>query len=398
MVPPLTRPERPRWGTLALMDASPIIHWLLEPTTGTLTHGAFMDALCERLVDAGVPLSRASISVRTRHPEIFVLNGQWRPGTGTVVNSFTRSGGLQNEYEDSPIHAVHQTGRPLRVPLVRDDLPYPVCRDLRAEGMTDYAIHPMHSSRGGDSYASWATSAPSGFPSAAIDLLDAIAPTLALRLDAANGHLATHQLLEVYLGTNAARRVLDGTVERGSGERIRAAIWFCDLRGYTALSDRTDVDEVIEILDDYFGLVAGPIERHGGEILKFIGDAVLAVFPVGDAPSQACTCALRAANEALATTDQLPEGLSFGIALHLGEVFFGNIGAARRLDFTVIGPAVNEASRVEGMCKPLGRSLLLTREFATEVTCTPLVSLGEHALRGVDRAQELFTVAPDTTS
>ena len=290
----------------------------------------------------------------------------------------------------SPIRQVRETGRPIRVDLTHDELPYPVCDDLKAEGMTDYLIQPMLSSHGGHSFASWSTDRPGGFLPEHIDALEAIAPTLALRMDANSAHLATQQLLRVYLGRNAAERVIGGAFERGSGERIEAAIWFCDLRGFTALSDHADVEQVIDVLDRYFSVVAEPIRANGGEILKFIGDAVLAVFPTCKEPGDACVCALRAAKEALAHAHVLGPDLSFGVALHLGEVFYGNIGASSRLDFTVIGPAVNEASRVEGMCKVLGRDLLLTQAFANHVDRLELESLGTHRLRGVGREQELF--------
>lgn len=382
------------------METAAITAWLLDPATGRLDHGAFIGGLCDRIVAAGVSLGRASMSLRSRHPESYVISGVWRPDTGG--ESITRPRSLSESalYRDSPIYRIHHEGRSIRLDLTvpEDQIPYPICRELKAEGMTDYLIQPMFSSHGGTSFASWTTKRPSGFTPAEIGLFEAIAPALALRMDANSAHLATSQLLQVYLGANAARRVLDGAVERGSGERITAAIWFCDLRGFTRLSDRSEVTDVIEVLDRYFGLVAGPIERHGGEILKFIGDAVLAVFPTRDDSFRACTCALVAAREALEAGRSLPEGLRFGIALHVGEVFYGNIGASNRLDFTVIGPAVNEASRVEGMCKQLGQDLLLTGVFAEHCDPALLQSLGEHALRGVEQPQELFTLAPPAPS
>jgi adenylate cyclase len=228
-----------------------------------------------------------------------------------------------------------------------------------------------------------------------IALLEAIRPTFALYLRVHSAELATDHLLRVYLGQNAAQRVLDGAFVRGSGERIDAAIWFCDLRGFTAFSDRTPLEDVVCTLDRYFESVATPVVEEGGEVLKFIGDAMLAVFPVDGDPKQACAAALRAARRALDTTPEVlrSEGLSFGIALHLGSVMYGNLGAAERLDFTVIGPAVNEASRVEGLCKTLGEPLLVTARFAEHTVPGQLRPLGAHALRGVREPQELFTLA-----
>jgi len=377
------------------MNPDPIVQWLLAPSTGALDHAGFVESLCERLVAAGLPLSVASLSLRTRHPEIYVLNGRWTRDEGTTITRYPRNARSHQRYLDSPIRVVRETQQALRIDLGAENVYYPVCAELKAAGMTDYFIQPMLSGRGGHSFASWCTDQPGGFTDEQIDVLQAIAPTLALRMDSATAHLATHLLLQVYLGRNAAHRVLGGAFERGSGERIEAAIWFCDLRGFTRLSDHTDVEQVIDVLDRYFEVVAEQIRAGGGEILKFIGDAVLAVFPIAGSPEAACGHALQAAEAALADAHALGPDLSFGIALHRGEVFYGNIGATERLDFTVIGPAVNEASRVEGMCKSLQCDLLLTEDFARHVDGRRLRSLGRHSLRGVDRTQELFTVSTD---
>jgi adenylate cyclase len=198
----------------------------------------------------------------------------------------------------------------------------------------------------------------------------------------------------VYLGDNAAARVSEGAFVRGTGVPIEAALWFCDMRGFTALADRRPAADVVRVLDRFFEAVAGSIAPHGGEVLKFIGDAVLAIFPVGDdGPRGACVRALAAAHEAvagvasLAAEPDMPE-LGLGVALHLGEAMYGNIGASGRLDFTVIGAAVNEVCRVESLCRSLG-PILLTKDFA-EHCHDEVVPRGVHALKGVSTPRELF--------
>ena len=206
--------------------------------------------------------------------------------------------------------------------------------------------------------------------------------------------------METYLGRDAARRVLTGQIKRGRGKRICAAILLSDLRDFTAMSDRLPAGEVIALLNDYFDIMATQVHEHGGEVLKFIGDGMLAVFNVGGSlPDAACCQSMHAAIEAVRALTALnldrTEKLEVGIALHLGDVVYGNIGAADRLDFTVIGPAVNEAARIEGLCRDLDRRILISASFAHGCGCTPLVSLGRHRLRGVGEAQEIFTLPPE---
>ncbi|MCB9675753.1 MAG: adenylate/guanylate cyclase domain-containing protein [Alphaproteobacteria bacterium] len=378
-----------------MSDASAICAWLLEPATGRMPLAPFADGLAARVAAAGVPLDRLSLSLRTRHPEVFVLSAMWDRGSPAVQVTRPRSLLDSPTYLDSPVYAVSRDGRAIRQDLrvPADAIRWPVCVDLKAEGYADYYIQPMPAAWGDTSFASWTTRDPDGFQPAHIAVLDAVAPTLALRMEAASAHLATDHLLRVYLGDNAAQRVLDGAFVRGSGERMEVAIWFCDLRGFTRFTDTAPLDCVVPVLDDWFERVAGPIVANGGEVLKFIGDAMLAVFPSDRGADAACVAALTAARQALATREALEAGLDFGVGLHYGEVVYGNIGAAERLDFTVIGRAVNEASRVEGMCKPLGQSLLVTRAFAAHCPDGLLRSLGEHTLRGVAAPQELLTLA-----
>ncbi len=214
-----------------------------------------------------------------------------------------------------------------------------------------------------------------------------------------SGKASPEVLLATYLGRDAARRVLSGETSRGQGRLVRAGVFYADLKGFTALTDRLPAERVIGHLNDYFDVVATSVLKHKGEVLKFIGDGVLAAFNIdGNSPARACCQALHAALAALdgltTANEEREVPLEAGVALHYGDVVYGNIGSEARLDFTVIGAAVNEATRIEALCRTLDRPLLISADFAKVCTCHPLVSLGRHRLRGVAAAQEIFTVAP----
>ncbi len=215
-----------------------------------------------------------------------------------------------------------------------------------------------------------------------------------------SGKASPEALLATYFGRDVARRVLSGETSRGQGRLVRAAIFYADLKGFTALTDRLPAEQVIGHLNDYFDIVATSVLKHKGEVLKFIGDGLLAAFNIdGKSPASACCQALHAgldAIEGLTAANQDRElPLEAGVALHYGDVVYGNIGSAARLDFTVIGRAVNEATRIEALCRTLIRPLLISADFADICTCHPLVSLGHYRLRGVAAPREIFTVAPE---
>jgi adenylate cyclase len=371
--------------------------WLVEAPhvgDGGIT---FARELAEAVRTSGTTLWRSSLCLLTMHPEVFWRNLQWNEQEGVKILERQHET-LQTPYfTDSPIAFLRSGAPPIRVRLGDGELPFPICQDLRQQGGTDYYAQGLRFSNSEISYVSWATRAPAGFSDDEIALFDGILPYLSHRVELESAYHGTRALLEVYLGQNAARRVVDGNFRRGGGERIEAAIWFCDLRGFTAISDRLSAEEVVPLLDGYFDCVAGPIVEHGGEVLKFIGDAILAIFPTADDPRGACRRALQAATEALDALAALnrtsAEKLSIGIALHLGSVMYGNVGARRRLDFTVISSSVNEASRLEALCKPLGTPLTLSERFAHEVTGEEVADLGEHALKGVKTPLRVFTLA-----
>ncbi len=361
---------------------------------------AFVRALAERLIAAGVPLWRTRYALMTMHPEVLWRSVLWRANEDAVVIDQPHQRLEDPFYTASPIATVRQSRIPLRVPLQVGELPYALCIELRAEGGTDFFALPLPFANGQIGYVTFVTKDAQGFADETLALLEAVAPFLARRIELESAYYATRGLLGVYLGANAARRVLSGQFQRGRGELIDAAIWFSDVRNFTQLSDRIEPARVVEMLDAHFDAVAGAVQDQGGEVLKFIGDAVLAIFPLASDPRGACRRALAAAEQAfiaLARTNQelaarAEAAIEIGIALHTGRVMYGNIGARNRLDFTVISSAVNEASRLESLCKPLGVRVALSAIFVeTAEIRDRVVDLGEQALKGVRVPLRVFT-------
>lgn len=380
-------------------DVGAVLRWLVDEPHAGDDGAAFMRGLAACLIAAGLPLARISLALMTMHPEVLWRTVQWRAGRDVRVHDQPHARQSDPYYTRSAVAAVRRTAGPVRVRLLPGDLPYPICHDLRAEGATDYYVQALPFTTGQVSYVSFATDEPAGFSTGSIAALEQLRLPLARRLELESSYYATRALLAVYLGANAARRVLAGQFQRGRGELVDAVIWFSDMRGFTALADRTSPARVVEVLDAHFDAIASAVAEHDGEILKFIGDAVLAVFPVGDDAGAACRRALAAATSAFARLAQLAdrEHLEIGLALHRGVVMYGNIGARDRLDFTVISAAVNEASRLESLCKTLGTPLLLSAAFveaaghAVHAFHADLVDLGEHSLRGVSAPVRVFT-------
>jgi len=284
-----------------------------------------------------------------------------------------------------------------RLDLPDTEFAFPLLHELRRDGLTDYVALPITFSDGKIHGTTWSSDRPGGFESADLARIDDLLPVFGLLLEIHLSRRIAITLLDTYVGHHAGERILDGQILRGSGETVRAAIWFCDLRGFTALSERTGRDALIECLNQYFDRMAAAVEGQGGEILKFIGDAMLAVFPLDT--DRACRRALEAAIAAEAGMAELnrarvergEEALEFGIGLHAGDVMYGNIGATDRLDFTVIGPAVNLASRLHSLSHDLGTKLLISDAFAG-LCVGPFRSLGRHQLKGIAHPVEVFTL------
>ncbi len=375
-----------------------------------------LDTFCGLLVKDGVPLARAVLGADTLHP---VLEGrvfEWNASAASVRQAeYGRSASAEEDarWTQSPFHALATTNSGLlrrRLAGPAAQLDFPVLAEIAEHGMTDYVAmltrFGEHAVIGGlDSiYSSWATDRAAGFDDSHIAMLELLMPMLASAVKGASLRRIAETIAETYLGFDAGRRVLRGTIRRGTAERIEAALWFSDLRGFTRLVDAEAPDRVIPLLNDYADAVVTAIHDGGGQVLKFMGDGVLAIF-VGADVAEGCARALAAARVALARSGEVSvrragEGrgtTEVYLGLHVGAVYYGNIGSADRLDFTVIGPAVNEVSRIAGMCKSLERPVVASQAFAA--TCgaqaSALVSLGRYALRGIERPQELFTLEPD---
>jgi adenylate cyclase len=361
---------------------------------------SLMADLVELMRAQGLPLWRCRFNLMTKHPELVWHTVQWTEEEGVRLIDRSRLTMEEPLFMRSPVPLLRNGSPPIRVRLDREDPPFPVCQDLKALGGTDYFIQGLRHSTGDIGYISWATRAPEGFSDEALAALEELTPHLAQRIELASAYHATRALLEVYLGRNAGQRVANGGFQRGSGELIDAAIWFCDLRDFTSLSEQSTPQAMVKTLDEYFDHVAGAVMARGGEVLKFIGDAVLAIFPVGGNAQQACQRALMAAEEALAALQGLnaerrargEEPLAIGVALHVGQVMYGNIGARGRLDFTVISSSVNEACRLESLCKPLKVPLTLSEAFVQTARPETAVELGQHALKGVRAPIRVFTL------
>jgi len=374
--------------------------WLLVDGPHIDSEVELFDELCWRLVGDGVPLWRANLQIGMLHPQIRGVGARWWRDR-KVIEDYRILHGSEDtdEYRLSPIRRTIERGTPMRRRLDGPIPEFPLLEKIRKAGGTDYFALALNRTFRRFPTVAWAADRPGGFSDADIAKLEDVNPALAAIVDARAIRRISGNLLDTYLGPQAGRRILAGQIFRAQGERMRAVIMMTDMRGFTTLSDRLPGDAVIELLDDYFDAVVSPIEAKKGEVLKFMGDGVLAIFPAEDdedfAPSS-----LRALEAAIEGLDRLAEinqtraeqdqpELRIGIGLHLGEVIYGNVGAADRLDFTVIGPAVNLASRIEGLTKRLSRPLLTSSAFA-EICPRPLVSLGFQPVRGLYQPQEVF--------
>jgi len=382
-----------------------LVAWLMTDLHRPNAEADFFTELCERLTAEGMQISRAFCGLLSMHPLFVSRNFIWTPDDGCEIRQ-NPIGALSSEfYLRSPVYLIHKGAEEIRQRLDVDEdlLAFDIWREARARGMTDYIALPLRHSTGEVNILSLTTARRAGFARAQLDRLRELIPLIALRFELMNSYFATNSLMNTYLGEAAARRVLAGTIHRAEGEGMEAAIYTCDLRRFTAMSDRMSGDEIIAMLDDYFDCMIEPIRALGGEVLKFMGDGMLAIFPMDARTGQlACQSALAAAEEGIANLARLniereKQGkppLRAGIGLHAGEVIFGNIGSADRLDFTVIGSAVNEVSRVESLTRVLERPILMTEDFAKRHgDGRAMQSLGFHALPGVSRPSELFAPA-----
>jgi len=392
---------------------STLSDWLLEEARLERDSGAHDLAVVERLLAAGLPLVRVTTGVPSLHPQVNSFSFLWHRDQGSTVREFSATDWQRPGITQSPIVKAYDTGADQRHRLYLPPPPdeYSLLTDFRAEGLTDYLVLALPFSDGSFKAVSFATDRATGFSDAEIALLEGLRPALAASLETQYLRRQLATLMDTYVGPAAGNRVLSGDIRRGTGETIQAVIWFCDIRGFTSLSEALPAQSLIDMLNHYFEAVTDAVEAEGGETLKFIGDAVLAIFRLesendGSAANSALVAA-RAALEALSRTNLIRSDaglppIECGIALHPGAVVYGNIGGRSRLDFTVIGPAVNKASRIEAMTRQLGHNLLVSEDFA-RLSDTSFKDLGRFELKGLEGSHTLFAPAeireqPESTS
>ena len=387
-------------------DLHKITDWLIDGARSTSSPSQMMAETCERLVKAGLPLWRVGVFVRTLHPDIISRNYIWRRGAEVVAGTANFDFQKSPEFINSPLRIVFREGREVRCRL--DDPASkrsPFFDDMRAEDVTDYIALPLLQVDGSVHASSWTTRQPGGFTDMQVKAIRELIPALSRLIEVTHLRFRSSVLLDTYVGNRAGGRILGGQIRRGHTETMQAAIWLSDLRGFTALSDRLPAETVIEILNQYFDCQVSAITTHGGEVLKFMGDGLLAVFPfdeyVGDVGKE-CAKVLEAACEARANVEamQFPIGetierFRLGVALHVGRILYGNIGGGNRLDFTCIGPAVNLAARLEKMASRLHRTVVASAAFAQGCP-GKWDDLGEFPIAGFSKAERVYGLSDET--
>jgi adenylate cyclase len=385
--------------------------WIAETGLAGASETAMVSGFCARAIASGLPLARAAVFIDTLHPIYEGRLFSWQASDGeTTLREYgsSREGEGLERWVRSPFYRLLQSGEPLLRRRIgpASEAEFPILTELAAS-MTDFVarIHRF-TAEGiiGDMdcvYSSWATNVADGFRDADIDDLKRLMPLLALAVKSVSLTRIARTLVETYLGRDAGRRVLAGGIVRGIADRIEAVLWFSDLRGYTRITDTSAPEQIIPLLNDYADAIISAIHGKGGDVLKLIGDGTLAIFTAADRET-ACRAALAAATAAHRRVRELNQRRSaenlpatdMYLALHFGEVFFGNVGSKERLDFTVVGPAVNEVSRIATLCRSIEQPVLFSATFAAAAgnAKSRLVSVGRYALRGVSLPQELFTL------
>ncbi len=375
------------------------VTWLMTGTRGQVFIDEIFYDLCNRLVVNGLPLARASLHFRTHHPQWLGSRMIWLADSPKVE---VETVGYQVEETEaflrSPFHSIITGASGIRKRLNTAASPneFSLYDQLRGEGYTDYLAWPLDHTLGKRHLVTCASKAPRGFSDQDVTLLESMLPALSLVSEIRLKNQLARTLLNTYVGPHACQQILDGATTRGKGATVHAAILVCDLRNFTAISSSHTRDEVIEYLNSYFDAMAGPIERHGGEILKFMGDGLLAVFPLSN--PDACADLLNALREAEKAIDELPDvgtlgRPGYGMGVHVGDVMYGNIGSLTRLDFTVIGPAVNIASRLESLTKIVNRRVLLSKDFVDLAECQELVEdMGSFQVRGLEEPIAVYAM------
>jgi adenylate cyclase len=387
------------------MTSDPIFDWLLGDAPSLPSCRHVLEGLIDRLNAEGMALHRAALGIGVLHPELLAKAYTWDRG-GRYVSETEIHHGIEttDQYLESPFRPLNEGELFVRQRLVgpKAKIVYPMLEEQRDSGATDYIAIGLPRSDGNVYRSSWTTDRPDGFTEAQIDRLLSLRAILGVVVELQSRAEMTKSVLNLYLGREAGRRVYNGDIRRGDGQTIRSILWICDLRGFTSLSDRISLDNLIAVLNDYFEAVTAPIHASGGEVLKFMGDAVLGIFRIEDEAdiSDISDRALSAAELAVANMHILNRRrrreekapLDFSIALHVGDAMYGNVGAHDRLDFTVIGPAVNLCARLETLAGSLGEKIICSSQFA-EISNAEMRTVGMHDLKNVAAPVEAFAPA-----
>src|SRR3974390_1485222 len=334
-----------------------LLLWLTEGGRFAPDTGRLLEMLCEKLTVLGTPIARATAHVRTLHPEFRGISRGWRRGQSTEIRTSRHGIESTPDYQNSPVQHSIETGQWIDTVLSEaTDRRFPILATLRAQGITHYVMAPLTFSNRIVTPVSWASDAPGGFTEADVELFRDLVPALAPILEVTAGRRIYGELLATYVGRDPCAQIMAGAVERGNVHHIKAAMLLADLRGFSRLTDELPEERIIELLNAFFDLVVPSVTRSGGDVLKYIGDAVIAIFPVaGDDPARACASALAAAQTTLAALEALPPEIRrlicIDIALHYGDAAYGNIGSGHRLDFTAVGRDMNFLHRLELRCK-----------------------------------------------
>jgi adenylate cyclase len=376
-------------------DIRAIADWLIDGARSAPLPQDVLSQLSGRLVACGIPLWRVAVFVNTLHPQIIGRRFIWRPGAEVEISE-GRFGLFDTpEFRDNPVARVYATKNAIRRRLADPGcaMDFPILQELRAEGLTDYLALPLFFTDGSVQMVTCTTRQPGGFTDGQIAGIEAIMTPLARVAEIRVLRRTASTLLDTYVGHDAGERILAGHIRRGDIEEIHAAIWLSDMRGFTALADRQPPRVLIDLLNRYFDCQVPVILDHGAEVLKFMGDGLLAIFTIAGDEAEVCKRALAAARQAQTNIAELSRstvpGLRFGLALHIGDVLYGNIGSGNRLDFTCIGPAVNFSARIEKLAGELGRGILASGEFAQHCP-GEFTALGEFSLPGFTAAQRVF--------
>jgi adenylate cyclase len=400
--------------TAASWHLDPLVNWLMMEAWKVTSTNRLLAEVCRHLTGDGMPIWRMRCLIRTLHPQVIGKSYTWHPNQ-ELAGEFSAPLEILGTpaYLNNPFAQIVEGAGTIHRKLTDgdDELDFPILEQLREEGGTDYVAMPVPFSDGRINAISLTSDEPRGFDSDDLRRLGNILPALSRLLEVQALRRMATILLDTYLGKHTGERVLKGLVKRGDGEDIHAVIWFCDLRDSTQLAESMSREAFLAILNDFFDCLAGAVVDNGGEVLRFIGDSALAIFPTDKTADtersccntpKACEQALAAARDAQARMESFnrergkrgESPIDFGLGLHMGELTYGNIGIPGRLEFTVIGTAANEAARIEGLCKKLGHRILISDEFA-RCSKGKFLSQGHHQLAGVGTPREVFTLLPE---